>query len=70
MDLIRECGDKDSAVILKTDQEPAIKFLACDVLMARTWAKTLVEMAPVGSTGSNREQYKLPSSISARSSRS
>ena len=31
LDLINECGDKDRDVILKTDQEPAIKFLVDDV---------------------------------------
>ena len=53
LDLIRECGDKDSTVIVKTDQEPAIKFLVDDVCMNRTGAKTIVEEAPVRSKGSN-----------------
>jgi hypothetical protein len=53
LDLINECGDKDSAVILKTDQEPAIKFFVDDVCTARTRAKTMVEQVPVRSKGSN-----------------
>ncbi len=53
LDLIQECGDEDSTVILKTDQELAIKFLADDVWMARTSAKALVEIALLGSKGSN-----------------
>ena len=53
LDLINECGDKDRTVILKTDQEPAIKFLVDDVCMARTGARTIVEQAPVRSKGSN-----------------
>ena len=53
LDLIRECGDKDSTVVLRTDQEPAIRFLVDDVCMARTGAKTMVEVTPVGSKGSN-----------------
>ena len=31
LDLIRECGDGNRDVIVKTDQEPAIKFLVDDV---------------------------------------
>ena len=53
MDLIGECGDKDQAIIVKTDQEPAIKFLVDDVCTARTGAKTIVEQAPKRSKGSN-----------------
>ena len=53
LDLINECGDKDRPVILKTDQEPAIKFLVDDVCMTRTGAKTIVEQVPVRSKGSN-----------------
>ena len=53
LDLIQECGDKNSTVIVKSDQEPAIKFLVDDVCMSRTGAKTIVEMSPVGSKGSN-----------------
>ena len=53
LSLIEECGDKDSTVILKSDQEPAIKFLIDDVRVNRTGAKTIVEEAPRGSKGSN-----------------
>ena len=53
LDLIGDCGDKDQTIILKTDQEPAIKFLVDDVCMARTGAKAIVEEAPVASKGSN-----------------
>ena len=31
IDMINECGDKDQDIILKTDQEPAIKFLVGDI---------------------------------------
>ncbi len=52
LDLIKECGDKDSAAaILETYQEPAIKLLVDDACVARTGAKTLVEQAPVKSKG-------------------
>ena len=36
LDLLQECGDKNSTVIVKSDQEPAIKVLVDDVCMART----------------------------------
>ena len=51
--MLRDKGDKDQTIILKTDQEPAIKFLVDDVCMARTGAKTIVKEAPVASKGSN-----------------
>ena len=38
LDVINECGDKDRAIILKTDQQPSIKFLVDDICMARTAA--------------------------------
>ncbi len=38
---------------MKTDQEPAIKFLVDDVCAAATGARTIVEQAPVKSKGSN-----------------
>ena len=53
IDLIEECGVKDQAIIVKSDQQPAIQFLVDDVCMSRTGAKTIVEQAPKGSKGSN-----------------
>ena len=53
IDLIEEYGDKDRAIIVKSDQEPAVQFLVDDVCMSRTGAKTIVEQAPKGSKGSN-----------------
>ena len=52
-ELIHECGDKDRDVIVKSDQEPAIQFLVEDVCVARTGAKTIKEVAPKHSKGSN-----------------
>ena len=51
--LISECGDKDRDVIVKTDQEPAIKFPVDDVCMARTGVRTIRELAPKKLEGSN-----------------
>ena len=53
IELINECGDKDQDVILKTDQEAAIKFLVDDVCVNRTRARTVKQCAPQGSKGSN-----------------
>ena len=41
IELINECGDNDQDVILKTDQEAAIKFLDDDVCVNRTGACTI-----------------------------
>ena len=38
LDLVRECGDDNRDIILKTDQENAIKFLVDDICTARTGA--------------------------------
>ena len=53
LQLISECGDKDRDVIVKTDQEPAIKFFVDDVCMARSRARTIRELAPKNSKWSN-----------------
>ena len=53
IELINECGDKEQDVILKTDQEAAIKFLVDDVCVNRTGTRTIKECAPQGSKGSN-----------------
>ena len=52
-ELIDECGDKDRDIIVKTDQEPAIQFLVEDVCLSPTVAKTIKEVAPKYSKGSN-----------------
>jgi hypothetical protein len=52
-DLMEECGNKNADVIIKSDQEPAIRFLVDDVCKARTGAKTIPEESPVASKGSN-----------------
>ena len=50
---VEELGDKDRDIIVKTDQEPSIKFLVDDICQARTGAKTIKECAPKFSKGSN-----------------
>ena len=53
MKFIRQCGDEATDVIIKTDQEPAIKFLVEELVKARAEGRTHVEESPVGSSGSN-----------------
>ena len=53
LDLIRECGDDNRDIILKTDQENAIKFLVDDICAARAGTRTIAESAQKGSKGSN-----------------
>lgn len=45
MDLIAECGDKDRDIMVKTDQEPAIKFLADDLCVGKTGARNMSSRA-------------------------
>ena len=60
LDLITERGDEDRTVILKTDQEPAIKFLVDDVCSARAGARTTVEQTPAGLKGSHGVVERAP----------
>ena len=53
IELMNECGNKDVDIILKTDQEPAIKYLVDDIMKNRTGAKTIPEESPKKSSGSN-----------------
>ena len=50
---INECGNQDADIIIKTDQEPAIKYLVDDIKKHRTGAKIISEDAPKSSKGSN-----------------
>lgn len=53
MEFIQQCGDEATDVIIKTDQEPAIKFLVEELVKARAEGRTHVEESLVGSSGSN-----------------
>ena len=52
-EFMEENGDKVNKVIVKTDQEPSIKYLVKDLVDRREDGKTIVEEAPVESKGSN-----------------
>ena len=49
----REVGVEGQDIILKSDQEEAIKAVAGDLCRWRTGARTIVEHSPVGSSASN-----------------
>jgi hypothetical protein len=60
LELLEEVGDGARDVIIKTDQEPAVKCLVKDVLEMRggsgeegAGGRTILEESPVGSHGSN-----------------
>ena len=56
MEFISECGDLKGDILIKTDQEAAIKYLAKDIVLERgnePGCRTIVEESPVGSSGSN-----------------
>ena len=56
MEFMAECGCQSGDVIVKTDQEAAIKYLVKDIVLERgdeKGCRTIVEESPVGSSGSN-----------------
>ena len=53
MEFLDECGCSRGDIVIKSDQEPAIKILVQDVVEARGDSRTLVEESPVKSSGSN-----------------
>ena len=56
MELIQECGDGATDIIVKSDQEPAITILMKDLMEERGDVKgrrTILEESPVKSKGSN-----------------
>ena len=56
LDFIAECGNMKGDILIKTDQEPAIKYLVKDIVLERgdePDCRTVVEESPVGSSGSN-----------------
>ena len=53
LQFMEEVGDKTSKVIVKTDQEPSIKYLVNDIVEGRPLGQTVVELSPVKSSGSN-----------------
>jgi hypothetical protein len=53
LEFIRQCGDEATDITIKTDQEPAIKFVVEEIVKARQKDRTHLEESPVGSSGSN-----------------
>ena len=52
-EFMMQCGDDATDVVVKTDQEPAIKMLMEQLVKERAEGRTHVEESPVGSSGSN-----------------
>ena len=59
IEFIRENGDQEGKIIIKTDQESNIKCLVEDVMERRPEGRTVVELAPKGSKGSNGDVERM-----------
>ena len=53
LEFIQQCGDESTDITIKTDQEPAIKFVIKELVKVRMEDRTHIEESPVGSSGSN-----------------
>ena len=53
LEFMKQSGDEATDVVVKTDQEPAIKILMEQLTQARAEGRTHVEESPTGSSGSN-----------------
>ena len=53
LEFFEENGDSEGAVILKSDQEPAMELLLKEMVEARPGGRTIVEGSLEQSTGSN-----------------
>ena len=60
MEFIKENGDQENKIIIKTDQENCIKCLMEDIMERRPEGRTIVEQAPLGSK--YRKVSKTPKS--------
>ena len=62
-DFMKQCGDEAADIIIKTDQELAIKFLIGEVVKSRIEGRTNLEESPVGSSQSNETVERKVQSI-------
>ena len=53
LDYLAEAGDTEGRIIIKLDQEPAVKRLIKGLVEARAEGKSVFEESPVGSSGRN-----------------
>jgi hypothetical protein len=53
LEFIEEMGDREGDLIIKSDQEPSMKYLIGDIVSEREKGKTILEESPVRSSGSN-----------------
>ena len=63
VEYIEDLGDRQSRIIVKTDQEPAIKTFVKDLVDAREEGRTISEESPVKSSGSNGRAERAVQSI-------
>ena len=66
LDFVHDVGDRASRIIIKTDQEPAIRTWARDFCDAREDGRTVLEESPVRSSGSNGRAERAVQSIEAQ----
>ena len=53
LEFVEEVGDGRERIIVKSDQEPSMKYFVNDFVEAREEGRTILEESPVGSSGSN-----------------
>ena len=66
LDHIRELGDHEGRILVKTDQEPAIQTWVKDLVAARAEGRTIVEESPVKSSGSNGRVERAVQTLEGR----
>ena len=59
LDYLAEAGDMEGRIIIKSDQEPAVKRLVMDLFEARAEGKSVVEESPAGSSSGRADQGDL-----------
>ena len=53
LSFVAEAGDMEGRIVVKSDQELAVKRLVKDLAEEWTEGRTVIEESPVGSSGSN-----------------
>ena len=66
VDFIEEVGDANNKIIVKTDQEPAIRTFTKDLIEARPENRTIAEESPVKSSGSNGKVERAVQTVEAQ----
>ena len=53
VEFIEANGEKDAAIIIRSDQEASMQILVQEIIVNRNQARTVVEVSPSQSSGSN-----------------